>query len=363
MRGLCACILEQEAMIRGWEDSYRSTMSATNGKTVPVTTTAARKTEDRVILCCLGLGLFSTAAQFSICTTGVMVVFLFYGYVQELIFRLDGFRAYGFYLTLIQFSLCSVFAFVERKMRRQSGRTAPLRTHVLLSVLTVGTVGFSNASLGYLNYPTQVIFKCCKLIPVLVGGVLIQAAVLMSFGLAAFILTDSKVSPSFSVTGVVLIATALLFDAVVGNVQEKAMAIYHTPNSEIMLFSYSIGALLLAVLLAGTQQLLPAVRFCAQHPWETYGYGSVFALLGYLGVQMVLTLISISDAFVTVVITTCRKAVSIILSFMLFAKPFAFQYVWSGAMVMLGVFLHAHSKKLAKRQRQLPLTTKEAQRL
>lgn len=82
MRGLCACILEQEAMIRGWEDSYRSTMSATNGKTVPVTTTAARKTEDRVILCCLGLGLFSTAAQFSICTTGVMVVFLFYGYVQ-----------------------------------------------------------------------------------------------------------------------------------------------------------------------------------------------------------------------------------------------------------------------------------------
>ncbi|XP_077541371.1 adenosine 3'-phospho 5'-phosphosulfate transporter 2 isoform X3 [Haemaphysalis longicornis] len=342
MRGLCACILEQEAMIRGWEDSYRSTMSATNGKTVPVTTTAARKTEDRVILCCLGLGLFSTAAQFSICTTGVMVVFLFYGYVQELIFRLDGFRAYGFYLTLIQFSLCSVFAFVERKMRRQSGRTAPLRTHVLLSVLTVGTVGFSNASLGYLNYPTQVIFKCCKLIPVLVGGVLIQgkqynrldfaAAVLMSFGLAAFILTDSKVSPSFSVTGVVLIATALLFDAVVGNVQEKAMAIYHTPNSEI-------------------------------HPWETYGYGSVFALLGYLGVQMVLTLISISDAFVTVVITTCRKAVSIILSFMLFAKPFAFQYVWSGAMVMLGVFLHAHSKKLAKRQRQLPLTTKEAQRL
>lgn len=186
----------------------------------------------------------------------------------------------------------------------------------------------------------------------------------MSFGLAAFILTDSKVSPSFSVTGVMLIATALLFDAVVGNVQEKAMATYHTPNTEIMLFSYSIGALLLAALLAGTQQLLPAARFCAQHPWETYGYGSVFSLLGYLGVQMVLTLISISDAFVAVVITTCRKAVSIILSFMLFAKPFAFQYVWSGTMVMLGVFLHAHSKKLAKQQQQrLPLTTKGAQRL
>ena len=63
----------------------------------------------------------------------------------------------------------------------------------------VGTMGFSNASLEYLNYPTQVeskllqhvchdkkilrveklfyqqvIFKCCKLIPVLLGGILIQ---------------------------------------------------------------------------------------------------------------------------------------------------------------------------------------------
>ena len=29
-------------------------------------------------------------------------------------------------------------------------------------------------SLQYLNYPTQVIFKSCKLIPVLIGGILIQ---------------------------------------------------------------------------------------------------------------------------------------------------------------------------------------------
>lgn len=38
-------------------------------------------------------------------------------------------------------------------------------------------MGLSNASVGYLNYPTQVIFKCCKLIPVLIGGILIQGAI------------------------------------------------------------------------------------------------------------------------------------------------------------------------------------------
>ena len=35
-------------------------------------------------------------------------------------------------------------------------------------------MGFSNASLEYLNYPTQVIFKSCKLIPVLIGGILVR---------------------------------------------------------------------------------------------------------------------------------------------------------------------------------------------
>jgi adenosine 3'-phospho 5'-phosphosulfate transporter B3 len=84
-------------------------------------------------------------------------------------------------------------------------------------------MGLSNASLGYLNYPTQVIFKCCKLIPVLIGGILIQgkrytlldaaAAALMSLGLIWFSLADSQVSPNFDPRGYVMISLALVADA------------------------------------------------------------------------------------------------------------------------------------------------------
>ena len=55
-----------------------------------------------------------------------------------------------------------------------TGCRIPLKTYSLIAFLTVATMGLSNSSLGYLNYPTQVIFKSCKLIPVLVGGILIQ---------------------------------------------------------------------------------------------------------------------------------------------------------------------------------------------
>ena len=35
-------------------------------------------------------------------------------------------------------------------------------------------MSLSHISVAYLNYPTKVMFKCCKLIPVMIGGVLIQ---------------------------------------------------------------------------------------------------------------------------------------------------------------------------------------------
>lgn len=52
-----------------------------------------------------------------------MTVFLGYGYTQELMFHVEGFKPYGFYLTFVQFVLYSIFSFVERKIRKESGRT------------------------------------------------------------------------------------------------------------------------------------------------------------------------------------------------------------------------------------------------
>jgi hypothetical protein len=57
----------------------------------------------------------------------------------------------------------------------------------------------------------QVVFKSCKLIPVMIGGVFLQrkkymatdyiASGLLSLGLIIFTLADVKVSPQYSVTG------------------------------------------------------------------------------------------------------------------------------------------------------------------
>ncbi|XP_074029642.1 adenosine 3'-phospho 5'-phosphosulfate transporter 2 isoform X2 [Leptinotarsa decemlineata] len=272
---------------------------------------------------CLDLNISSKNREFLVLSSAVFLCFLLYGYIQELLFTIEGFGSFGWFLTLVQFGLYSIFGLVETRIRRIGSRKIPIQTYLLLALLTLGTMGFSNASLGYLNYPTQVIFKCCKLIPVLAGGILIQgkqygpldfmAAVLMCVGLTTFILADSHVQPSFNTKGVIMISVALLCDAIIGNVQEKSMKSYGAANAEV-------------------------------DPKRSYGYTFIFSLTGYLGIQIVLTLVRRVGAFAAVTVTTCRKAVTIVISFIFFSKPFTFQYLWSGLLVLTGIYLNVFSK-------------------
>uniref|UniRef100_A0A8C8CIE9 Adenosine 3'-phospho 5'-phosphosulfate transporter 2 n=1 Tax=Oncorhynchus tshawytscha TaxID=74940 RepID=A0A8C8CIE9_ONCTS len=280
----------------------------------------------------INLSSFNTATQFGICTVGIFLFHLLYGVSSPL----DG--------TLVQFGFYSLFGLVELQLTQDKRRRIPGKTYMIIAFLTV-------------------IFKCCKLIPVMIGRIFIQgkrynladvsAAPCMSLGLIWFTLADSKVAPNFNVTGVLLISLALCADAAIGNVQEKAMKLHNGSSSEMVLvFGFSIGFGYILTGLFGVGGLGPAVAFCSQHPVTTYGYAFFFSLTGYFGISFVLALIKLFGALVTVTVTTGRKAMTIILSFMFFSKPFTFQYIWSGLLVLLGIFLNVYSKN--KDETKLP---------
>lgn len=307
----------------------------------------------------LDISHFKPVNQFFLCCVAVFIFYLLYGYLQELLFTLESLKPCGWYLTLIQFGYYSVFGMIELKLRGLRERKIPLGTYFLLALLTLGTMGFSNASLQYLNYPTQVIFKCCKLIPVMVGGIFIQkkvygsldflAAFCMCLGLTLFTLADSQISPVFSSLGVFMISSALLCDAAIGNVQEKAMKSSKASNAEVVLYSYLIGFVYLFTILLFSGNLVSSVKTCSQFPTFTYGFCMLFALTGYMGIQVVLILVRTSGALGAATVTTCRKAVSIIISFVFFSKPFTVQYLWSGLLVVLGIYLNVCSKNKSMR--------------
>ncbi|CAJ0598965.1 unnamed protein product [Cylicocyclus nassatus] len=296
--------------------------------------------------------------QFTSLSLAIFVFYIGYGYMQELIFKLSGMRPFGVYLTLIQFIIYSICGWAEGTMYHERSRKIPIRVYFLLAFFTVLTMGLSNASVGYLNYPTQVIFKCCKLIPVLVGGIIIQgkrygwldasAAALMSIGLIMFVLADSHVSPNFDPRGYIMISGALIADAIIGNLQEKVMKKYGGSSNEMVFYSYSIGSVYILVITILTGEFHEAFAFFLNNPWKTYGYGLIFGFLGYLGVNVVITLIKVSGALVTVTVTTLRKALTIILSFVLFSKPFSVDYVWGGLTILFAIYLNLYSKNKSR---------------
>ncbi|XP_009863277.1 PREDICTED: adenosine 3'-phospho 5'-phosphosulfate transporter 2-like [Apaloderma vittatum] len=126
------------------------------------------------------------------------------------------------------------------------------------------------------------------------------------------------------------------------------MKLHNGSNSEMVLYSYSIGFVYILFGLTCTSGLSPAVTFCSKHPVQTYGYAFLFSLTGYFGISFVLALIKIFGALLAVTVTTGRKAMTIVLSFLFFAKPFTLQYVWSGLLVVLGIFLNVYSKNMDK---------------
>lgn len=254
------------------------------------------------------------------------------------------------------------------KIRGIATTKAPLRTFGFISLLTVATMGFSNTSLSYLNYPTQVVFKSCKLIPVMIGGVLIQrkkylltdyiASGLLSLGLVIFTLADVQVSPSYSPTGLVLITSALCADAVIGNVQEAVMNKFEMTTVEMVHKTYLIGSALIFILCVVTGELYPAFEFVSSQPARTALLPmTTFSVTGYVGIQFVLQIVKRYGALPAVTVTTLRKGVTMVLSFLFFPKPFVWGYAVGGVILGLGLGLNTINKRRRERiasQQKLP---------
>ena len=61
----------------------------------------------------LGVPLRTSSQQLVFCILGTFACYLLQGYLQEFIFRVDGFD-FGWFLTWVQFLLYTAFAAIER---------------------------------------------------------------------------------------------------------------------------------------------------------------------------------------------------------------------------------------------------------
>ena len=344
---------------------------------------------------CLDLSALPAWAQFTVCCMGVMVCYLSYSVLQESVLSLA--RAdkvhLGWFLTLTQFFVYSIIMVVAQlvlggevhgsregqggeimifnakslrvdpcRLRSKSGSypsvflllksrlhpRAPLWCYLRLGLLSVGTIGLANQACEYLNMPVAQVLKSGKVIPVMLLGRFILgrtyttlhyvAVLLISTGLALFIIADTQVQPMFSMLGLVLMCGSLIADALIGNYQEHLFKSFPRISIlENMMWTKIFGCVASLMVCVVLGSVGPVFRWVVWAPHERnvairmLGFG----IVGVIGENFIMALVKQFGAVATVTTTTVRKGFSLMLSFVMFPKPFNIGYLL-GALIMLG---------------------------
>ncbi|GIM06920.1 hypothetical protein Vretimale_11162 [Volvox reticuliferus] len=290
----------------------------------------------------------SQTAFFMALAIGSIATALGFSTLQEKVFNIPGFT-YGGWMTFITYLTYSACGLAESAATRSFKRNASLRDYALISVLAMGGAYFTNWALNYLNYTTRIVFKSCRVIPVMAFRSLVVgqrysalqygAGGLLVVGITLFTAGDAEGAPNFSGIGVALIAVALLCDALTANLEERQFFRIKTPAShaEVMTYLSMFAALESFVVLCATGELQTALVHSSQHR-ETVPTICAFSVLGYVTVCLVLLLIKHFGATNAEVVKSMRKVCQVILSFLVFPKPMSWKYLAGGLLVAVALY-------------------------
>ncbi|URD72074.1 UAA transporter family [Musa troglodytarum] len=286
--------------------------------------------------------------QFLLCSSGFFFGYLVNGICEEYVYNRLQF-SYGWYFTFVQgfvyLGLIHLQGFTTKQM------VNPWNTYVKLSGVLMGSHGLTKGSLAFLNYPAQLMFKSTKVLPVMIMGAFIPglrrkyplheyiSAVLLVVGLILFTLADAQTSPNFSVVGVVMVSSALVMDSFVGNLQEAIFTMNpETTQMEMLFCSTVVGLPLLLPPMLLTGELFTAWNSCKEHLY-VYAVLVFEAMATYVGQVSVLSLVAIFGAATTALATTARKAVTLLLSYLIFTKPLTEQHCSGLLLIAMGIVL------------------------
>ncbi|KAJ0239571.1 UDP-galactose/UDP-glucose transporter 2 [Hirschfeldia incana] len=289
-----------------------------------------------------------TWQQFLICTSGFFFGYLVNGVCEEYVYNRLQF-SFGWYFTFIQGFVYLFLIYLQGFTTKHI--VNPMRTYVKLSAVLMGSHGLTKGSLAYLNYPAQIMFKSTKVLPVMIMGAFIPglrrkypfheyiSAFLLVFGLILFTLADAQMSPNFSMIGILMISGALIMDAFLGNLQEAIFTMNpETTQMEMLFCSTVVGLPFLFVPMVLTGELFRAWTACSQHPY-VYGVLVFEAMATFIGQVSVLSLIALFGAATTALITTARKGVTLLLSYLIFTKPLTEQHGSGLLLIAMGIVL------------------------
>jgi len=246
---------------------------------------------------------------------------------------------------------------------------APLSAYPLLTFCLLSSSALSNLALNFINFPTKVVFRSCKLIPTMLVASLVNKKVFTSqeytcalavcAGLVLFAAADWRYTPSFHPIGLILVGLSVCADAILPNAQERLFRM-GSSRLEVTFYTNLLTLMAMTVTTFLSGDLIGLYKFAATNH-QLCVYMACYTGIAYLAVSMHMSVVKRFGGVAAVVLATARKGMTLVLSFLLFPKAFSLFYVW-GASLVLGGLLVSSLFKMNNKQKQQQQQQKSVER-
>lgn len=271
------------------------------------------------------------------------------------------------FLVFVNRVLALLVAGIYLQMTHQQSEKAPFYKYSYASISNTLSSWCQYEALKFVSFPTQVLGKASKVIPVMIMGKIVSqrtypwheyfTAALLSVGVALFLLAadPSAADPSAdehttetTFAGVVILLGYMIFDSFSSNWQAEVFTQYKVSSVQMMFgvnaFSciFTVGSLLFRGV------FFSCINFLFLHTQFAI-HATLLSICSAIGQLFIFNTIRIFGPIVFTLIMVTRQAMSIILSCIFYHHVLTAQALVGVMVVFLALLLKTYLKKMAKK--------------
>ncbi|BES93840.1 adenosine 3'-phospho 5'-phosphosulfate transporter [Nesidiocoris tenuis] len=302
------------------------------------------------------------ALLLSFCFIGLQGSYLTWGILQEKIMTQKYQNSLGqegsfkdsqflvFAGKLLAFILSGTYLILKRQPRHTS---MPLYKYAYCSFSNIMSSWCQYEALKYISFPSQVLAKACKIIPVMMMGKLVSkhkyeyyeyvTAALISIGMTFFMLSSapSEDNTVTTLSGIVLLISYLTFDSFTSNWQGYLFSQYKVSPVQMMWGVNLFSLLFTSVSLFQQGAFSVCIGFMNKFP--KFGLDVLLlAISSGAGQLFIFSTISFYGPVVFVIIMTIRQGLAILLSCLIYQHTVTLIGIIGIIMVFTAIFLRIY---------------------
>jgi adenosine 3'-phospho 5'-phosphosulfate transporter B2 len=304
--------------------------------------------------------------KLSVCVVGLQFTYLTWGLLQERIMTQsydgDTFTTSQFLVFINRISAFLIAA-TYISIFPQPRHIPPLYKYSYSSFSNVISSWCQYEALKYVGYPTQILAKACKVIPVMLMGKVVSnktyhlseylTAMLLSMGVAVFLLGTANTSHKYltetSIVGMVILLCYLWFDSFTSNWQNELFTQYKMTPVQMMFGINIFSSLFTLVSLILQRHFFSSLSFLLSHQ-EFAFHSIVLSLCSAFGQLFIFYTIAQFGPLVFTLVMTSRQALSILFSCIVYGHVLTHQAMIGVAIVFISILLRVYFRHRNKNQ-------------